>query len=347
MIGCGTNSGDAAELLGRRWVGYPMKVLLALLSSMVGVSSGFGETGYDPMAFSKSEEVELRDVSFVDADRAREILLRIYFAKGTKKAPVVLFSHGLGGSRENNRYIGNHWALRGYVVVAIQHAGSDESVWKGVPLPERSAALRKAASAANSLARNEDVGVTLDQLDLWNGEEGHFLFGRADMEKVGMSGHSFGAVTTQAVSGQTYGRGGARFTDSRIDAAIAFSPNPPAIGDPGKAFGSVKIPWLLMTGTEDKSVIARTTPEKRRQVYANLPPGGKYELVLEGAEHMAFSDRTLRGGQQRNPNHHRSIIALSTAFWDSYLKGDRAAETWLDGKGAREFLQEEDEWLIK
>ena len=44
----------------------------------------------------------------------------------------------------------------------------------------------------------------------------HALAGRLDLSKVGMSGHSFGAVTTQAISGQTTRWGKELFTDSRI-----------------------------------------------------------------------------------------------------------------------------------
>jgi hypothetical protein len=70
--------------------------------------------------------------------------------------------------------------------------------------------------------------------------------------------------------------------------------------------------------------------------------------VLDGAEHSAFSDRALPGDQgTRNPNHHRAILGLSTAFWDSYLRGDAAARAWLDGSGARSVLEKADRWLRK
>jgi len=54
--------------------------------------------------------------------------------------------------------------------------------------------------------------------------------------------------------------------------------------------------------------------------------------VPADAEHSAFGDRPLPGDQKpRNPNHHRAILALSTAFWDAYLRGDAAARAWLQG----------------
>jgi hypothetical protein len=79
-----------------------------------------------------------------------------------------------------------------------------------------------------------------------------------------------------------------------------------------------------------------------------LPPGGKYELVLYDAEHSAFTDRSLPGdSEKRNPNNHRAILALSTAFWDAYLRGNTAAKDWLDGNGPRSVLQKQDRWQAK
>jgi len=162
-----------------------------------------------------------------------------------------------------------------------------------------------------------------------------------------MSGHSFGAVTTQAVSGQTFFRSSA-LTDSRIRAAIAFSPSAPRAGSPDRAFGNVRIPWMLMTGTEDIAPIGGTDLASRLAVFPALPPGGKYELVLQGAKHSAFTDRNLPGDRgDRNPNHHRVILALSTAFWDAWLKEDPQARAWLDGDGPASVLEPGDRWQKK
>jgi predicted dienelactone hydrolase len=56
-------------------------------------------------------------------------------------APVVLFSHGLGGSRTGSVFLGEHWAARGYVAVFLQHPGSDDSIWKDKPWQERMRAM--------------------------------------------------------------------------------------------------------------------------------------------------------------------------------------------------------------
>ncbi|HWI60185.1 MAG TPA: dienelactone hydrolase, partial [Bacillota bacterium] len=73
----------------------------------------------------------------------------------------------------------------------------------------------------------------------------------------------------------------------------------------------------------------------------------KYELVLHNAEHSVFTDRPLPGDREpRNPNHHRIILALSTAFWDAYLRGDAEALAWLNGPAPRSLLAPDDHWQL-
>jgi predicted dienelactone hydrolase len=302
---------------------------------------------YDPLAVSGKVQSPTLDLTVHDQSRGRDIPVLIYLPAEKRPAPVILFSHGLGGSRQGNAYLGNHWSARGYAVVFVQHPGSDTGVWQNVPSRDRMQAMGKAASPENFQLRVKDIPAVLDQLGRWAQSGDHPLSGRLDMERAGMSGHSFGAVTTQAVSGQTAG-GRALFTDLRIKAAIAFSPSSPRRGDPVQAFGKVRIPWMLMTGTRDEALIGDTNVASRLAVYPALPPGGKYELVLHDGEHSAFSDRALPGDRgQRNPNHHRVILALSTAFWDAMLGGDTSARAWLDGDGPKSVLEPKDRWQKK
>lgn len=324
-----------------------------LIASFLSLALVAHAADYDPLKLPGAPLAAPADFTVHDAKRDRDLPIRVYLPAEKKTAPVVLFSHGLGGSRENNPYLGKHWSARGYVVVVVQHPGSDESVWKGQAPAGIPMAMKQAASAQNLLLRVADIPAVLDQLQRWNAESGHALHERLDLAHVGMSGHSFGAVTTQAVSGQSLPIGGTRFTDSRIKAALPMSPSVPATGNAERAFGSVKLPWLLMTGTKDVARIGGMTLgasdiASRLGVYPALPPGDKYELVLKDAEHGAFGERALPGeGAKQNPNHHRVILALSTAFWDAYLKGDAAAKAWLTGEGPRSVLEKEDRWQRK
>lgn len=322
--------------------------LVAFMILSFWTGKGFSEDkNYNPLMVS-GEKTVFKDTSIQDPERNRVIPIRIFMPAGDPPAPVVIFSHGLGGSCKMNAFMGEHWGARGFFTVFVQHPGSDVSVWQDLPREERMKALAKAANLKTFQDRVKDVSFVLDTLAVWNKTTDSGYAGKMDLNHAGMSGHSFGAVTTQAVSGQRTVLGKASFTDSRITAAMMFSPSQPKRGSAEKAFGQVGIPWMIMTGTQDVSVIGEGELESRLAVYPALPPGGKYELVLFNAEHSAFTDRALPGdGEQRNPNHHRAILGISTAFWDAYLKKDDKAKAWLDGNGPRTVLEENDRWQKK
>lgn len=323
--------------------GDPLTRFLACLAASTIVSSL--QADYDPLKVPDGEPT-IKDFTIKDAKRDREIPIKVYLPTRTTPAPVVLFSHGLGGSREMGKFMGVHWAKRGYVAVFLQHPGSDTSVWKGQPLGERMTKLKGAANLENLKLRVEDVPAVIDQLEKWNAD-GQPLAKRMDLKRIGMSGHSFGAVTTQGVSGQKPPIG-KDFTDSRIKAAVVMSPSTPRGRDPAKAFASVKIPWLLMTGTKDDVKVLGLDVSTRFGVFPALPPGDKFELVLKDAEHSVFTDRALPGESgKRNPKHHPAILAISTAFWDAFLKDDPAAKAWITGDAVRGVLEKEDSWKKK
>jgi len=103
-----------------------------------------------------------------------------------------------------------------------------------------------------------------------------------------------------------------------------------------------------MTGTHDVSAIGDADIESRMAVFPALPEGNKYELVLNNAEHSVFTERALPGdAQPRNPNHHRAILATTTAFWDAFLREDAAAKTWLETEAVRTVLEKDDRWQKK
>ena len=298
---------------------------------------------YDPLAVP---DVRIASLTFdvKDAKRDRIIPLRVYLPEVRQPAPVILFSHGLGGSRDNNPTLGTHWALRGYVVVFVQHPGSDESVWKGVTAVQRGAALQQAASLENFLARANDIPAVIDALTDWNGMPVHPLGKRLELAHLGMSGHSFGANTTQAVSGQVFAHGRGTFLEPRLDAAVMMSPGPPAGEDPASAFAPIKIPCLLMTGTRDDSPIRAMRAADRLQVFPHLQQAAAWQVVFDQATHMDFGERDLLGRPHKNPRYHRAILALTTAFWDATLRGDAAAKAWLNGAGAMSVLEPADSW---
>lgn len=290
---------------------------------------------------------EPHDLLLTDDTRDKKIPVLISLPPKREQAPIVLFSHGLGGSRRSCGYLREHWASRGYAAVFLQHPESDETVWRDKPLQDRLVSLKQAASAKNLQARINDVKAVLDILALWQTDNDSPFYKRMNLGLVAMSGHSFGAITTQAVSGQKdmFLRRG---PDERIDAAIILSPSSPRFRSAAAAFGEVRIPWLLMTGTEDVSRIGNQTVSSRLAVFPALPSGNKYELVLYEAKHSAFTEAFfLNENDNRRPHHHLAIKSISTAFLDMYLKKDPRAKEWLIGEGPQSVLAINDRWQTK
>lgn len=314
--------------------------LLTLVSTPL---LGAKPSGYNPLTVTDKKVIS-KTFEVTDSKRDRVLPLRIYLPEITGPAPVIFFSHGLGGSCDNNPYLGNHWAKRGYVVVFVQHPGSDESVWKNIPKTDRMVAMSAAASGQNLVLRVQDIPVVIDTLTSWNADPKHPLHGRLNLKKIGMSGHSFGAVTTQTLAGQTLALGQTSFAEPRITAAIMMSPSPPKAGDPAKAFSTIHIPCLLMTGTEDSSPIGNSKAEDRLKVFPRLKKADAWQVVFDKATHSSFGEREMTGKTNEATRYHRAILALSTAFWDAQLRGDSAALAWLKSSAARSVLIETDRW---
>jgi len=124
-----------------------------------------------------------------------------------------------------------------------------------------------------------------------------------------------GGGTTLLIAGATAAAPGAQprgFRDSHVRAALAMSPP-----GPGRAaflehsWDNIKIPVMTMSGTRDRG-IGGEAPEWRTQPYKHMPPGDKYQVIVNGANHLAFA---------MGRRFHDCILSESTAFWDHYLKG--------------------------
>ncbi len=287
------------------------------------------------------QEVETITYDWLDAKRERPVPVRVYYPKtGEGSVPVIVFSHGLGGSRDGYAYLGRHWASHGYVSVHLQHKGSDTDVWRGKANPMK--AMRETAvDPRNAIARTRDVRFAIDRLEQMNRETPP-LRGRLDLARVGMAGHSFGAHTTLAVAGQTYTPllGKPKTADPRVKAAIPMSSPVPArtIGLDA-VYQHIRIPCFHMTGTLDSSVIRETDPKQRRIPFDHTRGADQYLVTFEGGDHMVFSGHRRRFGDGvKDPLFHNLIRRSTTAFWDAYLKGDAKAMAWLADGGFETLL---------
>jgi predicted dienelactone hydrolase len=296
-------------------------MIAALLAPLVALAAP--STGHPPQPVFEAPQV--CDGSLpARGDATRAIPVRVRLPAGRGPHPVILFSHGLGGSVEAGTRWAAAWTAAGFAVIHIQHPGSDALLWRGLKGQEALAALRKGMDAKQFIARIGDVRTVLDAVG-GTGRIGACPLSRLDAGRIGIAGHSFGAQTVQAMAGQQFRTPGGlvSMADPRIRAAIAFSPAPAKAEPDESAFGKIAIPFLSVTGTRDEVPgITNVKPQDRTRPFHAMPPGSKYLLVLDGADHMVFS-----GGEQRRPatstdtRIERVVTETSVAFWKAMLEG--------------------------
>lgn len=275
-----------------------------------------------------------------DEVRNRDLPVKIYLPESAANAPVVIFSHGLGGSREAALYLGKYWSEHGYVCVFAQHLGSDESIWK--PKVESheiktfmgflNALKDTLKDPSHAINRANDIPFIVDQLELKSKpDSGSCLAGKIDVNYIAIAGHSFGAWTALTASGQKLVDTDGKiktFTDPRLKVAIYLSPTcPRKTVDPNVAFEDIAVPGLHMTGTKDTSPIGETKIEDRRAAYDSITRADQYLVTIKKADHMVFNGRSK---VRKEDKAQQEVIArASTYFLDAYLKHNPEALKWL------------------
>lgn len=316
-----------------------------------------------------------------DGERQRQLAWHLYLPPGRGRVPLVIFSHGLGGSRETGAAWLSHWSAHGLACLALQHPGSDRDQLAGVAPLDLPRVMAQAMTGEQMLSRVADVqfvvsrlvrGGVAEECDRVEVVEAGiapagsaeqppsgdidpaapalpepFPYERLDLDRLGFAGHSFGALTAQALAGERLDWGKPDVTTAKpFRAFLALSPS--ARGAPaGRAAGFAAIcrPFFSITGSRDKGIgRGDVGPENRRLPYAHMPPGHKYLLVLAGATHRHFAGEAE--DRRRTPAFTRAVQAASLAFWRCYLMGEEAARRWLQS-GFPATLGEGDAWAWK
>ena len=185
--------------------------------------------------------------------------------------PLVVISHGNGGTHIIYRTIGLHLARQGYVVAMIEHPGNNriDNSLEG--------------SYENLENRPRHVRLTIDAL------MAHPAFAQALLpDQVAIVGHSLGGYTALALAG-----GKPRFkdgreievaADARIRALVLLTPATPWYQHEG-GLAEVRLPILMLTAEHDPY-----TPEWHAEVVLNSVPDRslvRYRMV-ENAGHFSF-----------------------------------------------------------
>jgi pimeloyl-ACP methyl ester carboxylesterase len=304
--------------------------LLAGCSARVRTTNADGTPFDDARRASADNAVQRRDgfsfveSDWVDATRDRAVPVRLYLpaaAASDAPLPLVLFSHGLGGSRRGYSYLGSHFARNGIASLHVQHVGSDRAVWGGSPF-ELTTRLQAAAQDREAVERVADLRFALDRLLAL--DAGHPLRIAVDPARVIVAGHSYGANTALLASGAKVERDGrvVDLRDARIATAILLSA-PPFYGDAALAsiLRPVTVPTLHVTATGDEIKIPGyySPAADRVAVFEATGSTRKALAVFQGGSHSIFTDRAGTGGVDLNPRVKQATQELSVAFLASVL----------------------------
>lgn len=310
--------------------------------------------------------VKQTDVTIRDGVREKDMELRVRVpipAAGEKAPPegwpLVVFSHGAGGSRDAFPALLDFWASHGFASIAITHEDSIQLKRRegdAPPLRElmTDKGRRELRNSVDLGDRVADCSLVLDRLDDISAateKAGGRAF-KVDRAKMAIAGHSAGAFTAQLCAGVKVraagvGQRGLAFTsvaDDRFKAAIIISGQGTTsriLGD--KAWGEVKVPLFVIGGSQDSSPpgMGPETPESRRHPYEysrGVAKGGPpaYLMFIEGATHASYSGKAASGLLREKPSTDPALIGDAVAtgttlFLDAKLRASGAAERTLAG----------------
>lgn len=335
-----------------RLMRYPTLVMVLCVAMSANVSADDPPTGKAVEGAYKLSKgpyaAATAELILRDDQRKVDIPIHVRYPRdAVKPVPLVVFSHGMGGSFDAFESLTKHWASHGYVVILPTHADSVRRQQRG----DGAEILRDPKGyrrRVDPLGRVADVRRILDSLDEIESRVtglklagGHGLI---DREHMVIAGHSAGAMTTQLAVGVKARFGLSRELrdcgDPRFDAAIVISGQ----GTTSHLFtrdswAEVKKPMLVITGSKDTSPASDETPESRRHPYGYAPPGEKYLLYIEGATHSSYqgNDRQAQIAQRLRYESGTAdlqlvgdaVAAQTLAFLDAYLRDDTAALTYL------------------
>jgi pimeloyl-ACP methyl ester carboxylesterase len=239
--------------------------------------------------------------------------------------PVLIFSHGWGGTRTQSTYLMEELASHGYVVVAIDHTygalvtvfPDDRVVLQKTDILERDQSDEEFNRSANTLIGvwAGDVQFILDQLEAMNDGDLESLFtGRLDLERVGIFGHSTGGGNAVQVC----------WLDPRCKAGLALDawlePVSLDVLDEGLDQPFMFL-WSEGWGSDENK-------GRFQSLYQGLR-GDAYQLEIEGTRHYDFSDLPLLSPLSpwfglKGPIDGERVLGIINeyvvAYFDRYLK---------------------------
>ena len=230
--------------------------------------------------------------------------------------PTVVISPGLGAHRTATRYVEQHLAGCGFLVVRPTHAGSD---WTAVALKTPLGAFTR----TELRRRLDELSATLEALER----------GTWDAPRCGrlcLMGHSFGALTCSLFAGLR-AQGIEVRSPSSVDSLIILSPYGNSfptqrLGIEPESFRELKAPTLFISGTKDDLWTLGRGSRGHLEPYLLCQAPVKTHLLIGGTRHGHFSE--IFGWVRRDTK----IMVNSTvaAFLDAHMKAETAGVQYLE-----------------
>jgi len=219
--------------------------------------------------------------------------------------PAIVFAHGFTGRKEFYTWIGNCCATRGYVTILFT-----------IPTPT---SLKAFSQSVTGIRRSINYLLTQN--------EGGLLEGMIDKNRIGVMGHSMGAMAVLIATPQ----------DSRIRAAVSLAPGYFGVATEKyvEACKSINVPIQLQAGSLDWIC----PPSAVRVYYDALTISPKEMVVINGAEHIQFSDASVGSGANITlEEQHRISQKYFIAWFNYYLYDDFSYYTYIFGDEAQKDL---------
>ena len=219
-------------------------------------------------------------------------------------APLVIFSHGFHGNRNQSTFLTGALARAGYLVIAPNHK---DAIAKGGGMPGRPGLPFQKPDEWSEVTfrdRARDIESLLAAL-----RASERFSARIDWSRVALAGHSLGGYTVLGLAGAW-----PSWKLPEVRAVLALSPYANPYVQHGD-LADLGCPVMYQTGTLDMGV----SPFLVR-------PGGAYDKTRSPAYLVEFQEAGHLAWTDLNPKFQASITDYSLAFLNRYLKGDSGAD---------------------
>jgi predicted dienelactone hydrolase len=227
--------------------------------------------------------------------------------------PLVVISHGNGGSHLLYRSISMHLARNGYIVALPEHYGNNRN----------NNALEN--TDENLIIRPKHISLTIDELLSEN------CLGKSiDAHKIAVIGHSMGGYTALALAGgiprTRTGQVIAVTADARVRAIVLLAPG---TGWFMHSLGQVYIPILMLTAEHDgitpdwnAEIVLNGVPDPSKVHFRKVTNAGHFSFLSPfpaAMKHPGFLPATDPPGFDREQFHQELPMEI-LAFLNSELK---------------------------